>query len=73
MPGEGAEVEAEVVSVGEGGRGKGGGMAEGVRLQAAGEARLPGHGPIITRMLRPRPEDRYRNGHDVMVDLRRQN
>jgi len=36
------------------------------------EGRLPGHGPVITRMLRPRPEDRYRNGHDVMVDLRRQ-
>ena len=36
------------------------------------EQTLPALGPIITRMLQPRPADRYANGQDVLVDLRRQ-
>ena len=36
------------------------------------EARLPAHGPIVTRLLQRRPEDRYQTGHDLLVDLRRQ-
>lgn len=36
------------------------------------EARLNAVGPIITRALRARPEDRYQNGQDMLVDLRRQ-
>jgi hypothetical protein len=36
------------------------------------EARLNSVGPILTRALRARPEDRYQNGQDMLVDLRRQ-
>ncbi|MCK6506715.1 serine/threonine protein kinase, partial [Myxococcota bacterium] len=36
------------------------------------EARLPAHGPIVSRLLQRRPEDRYQTGHDALVDLRRQ-
>ncbi|MCB9776946.1 MAG: serine/threonine protein kinase [Alphaproteobacteria bacterium] len=36
------------------------------------ESRLPQLGPIVTRLLQRRAEDRYQGGHDVMVDLRRQ-
>ncbi len=36
------------------------------------ESRLPAVGPIISRALQPRPEDRYQNGQDFLVDLRRQ-
>jgi serine/threonine protein kinase len=36
------------------------------------ETRLPSIGPIITQCLQARPEDRYRSGQDMMVDLRRQ-
>ncbi|NOY27640.1 MAG: serine/threonine protein kinase, partial [Oligoflexia bacterium] len=36
------------------------------------EATLPAHGPIVTRLLQRRPEDRYQNGHEALVDLRRQ-
>ena len=35
------------------------------------EATMPAVGPIITRALQPRPEDRYRNGQDLLVELRR--
>lgn len=36
------------------------------------EMRLPAHGPIVTRLLQRRPEDRYQTGQDALVDLRRQ-
>jgi len=36
------------------------------------ESRLPAVGPLLTRSLQPRPEDRYQTGHDLLVDLRRQ-
>ena len=36
------------------------------------EARLNAVGPIITRALRARPEDRFQNGQDMLVELRRQ-
>jgi hypothetical protein len=36
------------------------------------EGRLPAMGPVVTRLLQPRGEDRYQNGQDVLVDLRRQ-
>jgi serine/threonine protein kinase len=41
-------------------------------LAAQVESRLPGVGPVITRMLQARPEDRHPDGHAVLVDLRRQ-
>ena len=36
------------------------------------ESRLNSVGPIITRALRARPEDRFQNGQDMLVELRRQ-
>lgn len=36
------------------------------------ETKVPGAGPIIARLLQTRPEARYRNGQDLLVDLRRQ-
>ncbi len=36
------------------------------------ESRLPALGPVVTRLLQPRPQDRFQNGQDVLVDLRRQ-
>jgi serine/threonine protein kinase len=36
------------------------------------ESRLPALGPVVTRLLQPRPADRFHNGQDVLVDLRRQ-
>jgi serine/threonine protein kinase len=36
------------------------------------ETRLPSLGPIITQALQTRPQDRYRSGQDMMVELRRQ-
>ena len=36
------------------------------------ERRLPGLGPIVTRLLQSRPKDRYQNGQDTLVDLRGQ-
>lgn len=36
------------------------------------ESRLPGMGPILTRLLQPRPRNRYQTGQDLLVDLRRQ-
>ena len=35
------------------------------------EKRLPVAGPVITKALQPRPEDRYRDGQDLLVELRR--
>ncbi len=36
------------------------------------ESRLPALGPVVSRLLQRRPEDRYQTGHDLLVDLRRQ-
>lgn len=36
------------------------------------EAKLPGLGSIVTRLLQARPRNRYQTGHDALVDLRRQ-
>ncbi len=36
------------------------------------EAKLPGLGSIVTRLLQARPRNRYQTGHDLLVDLRRQ-
>ena len=36
------------------------------------ERRLPGLGPIVTRLLQSRPPDRFQNGQDVLVALRGQ-
>ena len=36
------------------------------------ERRLPGLGPIVTRLLQSRPEDRFQNGQDCLVALRGQ-
>ncbi|MFT5684204.1 MAG: serine/threonine protein kinase [Myxococcota bacterium] len=36
------------------------------------EARLPALGPVLTRTLQRRPEDRYRDGQELLVDLKRQ-
>ncbi|MAY81656.1 MAG: hypothetical protein CL930_12835 [Deltaproteobacteria bacterium] len=36
------------------------------------ERRLPGLGPIVTRLLQSRPQDRFQNGQDTLVDLRGQ-
>ena len=36
------------------------------------ESQLPAVGPIIARALQRRPRDRYRHGHELLVDLRRQ-
>jgi serine/threonine-protein kinase len=35
------------------------------------EGRLPSIGPIVARLLHPRPKNRYAHGQDVLVDLRR--
>lgn len=36
------------------------------------ERRLPGLGPIVTRLLQSRPQDRFQNGQDCLVSLRGQ-
>jgi len=36
------------------------------------ESKLPGLGPILTRLLQARPADRFQNGQDLLVDLRQQ-
>lgn len=36
------------------------------------EAKLPGMGPIVAKLLQARPRNRYQVGHDLLVDLRRQ-
>ncbi|HJN75114.1 MAG TPA: serine/threonine-protein kinase [Myxococcota bacterium] len=36
------------------------------------EAKLPGVGPIIAKLLQANPDGRYRNGQDLLVDLRQQ-
>ena len=36
------------------------------------ESKLPGIGPIVGKLLQPNPAQRYRNGQDLLVDLRRQ-
>ncbi len=36
------------------------------------ELKLPGIGPVIAKLLQPNPEQRYRTGQDLLVDLRRQ-
>jgi len=36
------------------------------------EGRLPGPGPVVTRCLQADPRARYDNGHELMLDLRRQ-
>ena len=36
------------------------------------ERRLPGLGPIVTRLLQSRPLDRFQNGQDLLVELRGQ-
>ncbi len=36
------------------------------------ESRLPGPGPVVTRCLQANPRARYENGHELMLDLRRQ-
>jgi serine/threonine protein kinase len=36
------------------------------------EARLPALGPVLTRTLQRRPEDRYRDGQELLVELKRQ-
>lgn len=36
------------------------------------EAKLPGVGPIIARLLQANPNTRYQTGQDLLVDLRRQ-
>ncbi|MSQ01557.1 MAG: serine/threonine protein kinase [Myxococcales bacterium] len=36
------------------------------------EAKLPGMGPVVARLLQANPRNRYPNGQDLLVDLRRQ-
>ncbi len=36
------------------------------------ESKIPGMGPIIARCLQARPQSRYQNGQEILVDLRRQ-
>ncbi len=36
------------------------------------ETKIPGMGPIIARCLQARPQSRYQNGQELLVDLRRQ-
>lgn len=36
------------------------------------ESKLPGMGPVIARLLQANPRNRYPNGQDLLVDLRRQ-
>ncbi len=36
------------------------------------ESKIPGMGPIIARCLQARPQSRYQNGQELLVDLRRQ-
>jgi serine/threonine-protein kinase len=36
------------------------------------ERRLPALGPIVSKLLQSRPQDRFRDGQDVLVDLRGQ-
>jgi serine/threonine protein kinase len=36
------------------------------------ETKLPGLGPILTRLLQARPADRFQNGQDLLVELRQQ-
>lgn len=36
------------------------------------ESKLPGVGPILTRLLQANPRNRYQTGQDLLVDLRRQ-
>ncbi len=36
------------------------------------EAKLPGVGPVLTRLLQPNPRSRYPDGQALLVDLRRQ-
>ena len=36
------------------------------------ETRLPALGPVLTRTLQRRPEDRYRDGQELLVELKRQ-
>ena len=36
------------------------------------ESRLPGPGPVVARCLQADPRARYDNGHELMLDLRRQ-
>jgi serine/threonine protein kinase len=35
------------------------------------EARIPGAGRVVARCLRPEPRQRYENGHELLLDLRR--
>ena len=35
------------------------------------EKRLPGPGPVVSRLLKANPRGRYPNGHELLVDLRR--
>lgn len=62
-------------------KGEGDATAELQRIVATGDLReacrsleqtLPALGPILRRLLQARPEDRYKNGSDLLVDLRRQ-
>lgn len=36
------------------------------------ESKLPGMGPVVARLLQTNPRNRYPNGQDLLVDLRRQ-
>ena len=36
------------------------------------ESKLPGMGPVVARLLQSNPRNRYPNGQDLLVDLRRQ-
>ncbi|MBM4393953.1 MAG: serine/threonine protein kinase, partial [Deltaproteobacteria bacterium] len=36
------------------------------------ESKLPGMGPVVARLLQANPRNRYPNGQDLLVDLRRQ-
>jgi len=36
------------------------------------ESKLPGVGPVLTRLLQPNPRSRYQDGQGLLVDLRRQ-
>jgi hypothetical protein len=36
------------------------------------ESKMPGMGPVIARCLQARPANRYQNGQELLVDLRRQ-